>query len=199
LVNQKTGNSAENIEEEVPGTMYDTARDEKVTELEILKQSLEEKKKQADEYYDQLVRLKAEFENFRKRSEREKHNHLLWGKEDILLKQLGLLDVLEQGVQSARTSSNIESIRTGIELIKQEFVKMLSTEGVTEIESLGNKFDPSVHEAVEHVESDQPDGTIIAVLQKGYELNGRVVRPARVKVAKHAEKEPDHNKEKEKK
>lgn len=187
MANHKTEHDTEQAKEEDSQVISDTARDEKVSELAILKQSLEEKQKQAEDYYDQLVRLKAEFENFRKRSEREKQNHLMWGKEDVLLKQIGLLDVLEQAGRSAQTSNNIESIRTGIELITQEFAKMLSSEGVTVIESAGKKFDPSLHEAVEQVASDQPDGTILEALQKGYMLNGRVIRAARVKVAKHTE------------
>jgi molecular chaperone GrpE len=176
--------------------IYDTAREEKVSELGILQQSLEEKKKQADEYYDQLLRLKAEFENYRKRTEKEKQIHLMWGKEGILLKQMGLLDVIEQALHSARTSDNIESIQQGLGLIVNEFSRMLNSEGVTEIESRGKKFDPSLHEAVEQVESDEPDGTITDVLQKGYSMNGRVIRPARVKVAKKAAAEEDKKTEK---
>ena len=177
--------------EENTKTIYDAARDEKMSELEILQQSLEEKKKQTDEYYDQLLRLKAEFDNYRKRTEREKQNHLAWGKEEILLKQVGLMDVLEQACASARTSNNLESIQKGLDLITLEFSRMLSSEGVVETESAGQKFDPCVHEAVEHVESDQPEGTIVEVLQKGYMMNGRVIRPARVKVAKKTEQKED--------
>jgi molecular chaperone GrpE len=164
-----------------------TAREEKLSELEILQQSLEEKKKQADEYYDQLLRLKADFENFRRRTERDKQAHLQWGKEEILLKQIGLLDVLEHALQSARTSTNIESIQKGLELIRQEFAKMIYSEGIAEIESQGKKFDPSVHDAIEQVESDQPEGTVLETVQKGYQLNGRLIRPAKVKVSKKKE------------
>jgi molecular chaperone GrpE len=72
------------------------ARDEKISELEILRQSLEDKKKETETLYDQLLRLKADFENFRKRSEKEKIDYLKWGKERILLKQISIDDVLEQ-------------------------------------------------------------------------------------------------------
>ena len=193
MANHKTNNQAdpksEYIPEEKSEAIDTAAQEEKVPELEILQQSLEEKKHQAADYYDQLVRLKAEFDNFRKRSEREKQNHLVWGKEEILLKQIGLLDVLEQAAHSASSCTNIESIRTGLELITREFAKILSSEGIKEIESMGGKLDPSLHEAVEQSESTEPEGTILGVMQKGYMLNGRVVRPARVKVAKHAVKE----------
>ena len=160
------------------------ARKEKLTELDILKQSLDEKRKQAEEYYDQILRLKADFENFRKRAERDKHNHMLWGKEDILLKQLGILDILEQAQISALVSTNIEAVRKGLELIVKEFLKMISSEGVSEIECLGKKFDPSLEEAVDYVESGDKEGTVLEVLQKGYLSKQKLLRPAKVRVAK---------------
>ena len=163
------------------------AREDKLSELDILKQSLEEKSRAAEDYYNQLLRLKAEFENYRRRAEREKHNHLAWGKEEILLKQVGILDVLEQAAASTQTATNIESIKQGLGLIKQEFVKMLSSEGIAEIDCLNKPFDPSLHEAVEQVESQQPEGTIIEVMQKGYKLKEKMIRPAKVKVAKNVE------------
>ena len=169
------------------------AREDKLSELEILKQSLDEKSKAAEDYYNQLLRLKAEFENFRRRTERDKHNHLAWGKEEILLKQVGILDVLEQAAASTQTTTNIESIKQGLELIKQEFVKMLSSEGIVEIDCLNKPFDPLLHEAVEQVESKEPEGTIIGVMQKGYKMKDRVIRVARVKVAKQIEQKQLQN------
>ncbi|MGA2090084.1 MAG: nucleotide exchange factor GrpE [Endomicrobiales bacterium] len=160
------------------------ARDDKVAELDILRQSLEEHKKQAREYYDQLLRMKAEFDNFRRRTEKERTTHIAWGKEEILRKQVSILDILEQALASTKISSNIESIQQGLEMITQEFVRMLSSEGVKEMQCVGMQFDPTLHEALEQVVSDQPEGTIVSVLQKGYTMNGRVVRPAKVQVAK---------------
>lgn len=166
---------------------YDAAREEKVTELGILQQSLEEKKKQAEDYYDQLLRLRAEFENYRRRAEKDKQNHLIWGKEEILTKQIRLLDVLEQAMQSARSSHNIESIIKGLELITVEFQRMLQSEGIEEIAAGEAVFDPSLHEALERRTCDQPEGSIVGVLQKGYMMNGRVIRPSRVAVASKKE------------
>ncbi|MFH1369310.1 MAG: nucleotide exchange factor GrpE [Elusimicrobiota bacterium] len=168
-------------------SIYEAARDEKMGELEILKQSLEEKKKLAEEYYNQLLRLKADFENFRKRTEKEKQSHLNWGKEEILLKQIDLLDVLDQAVESIKSSDNIESIKQGLTLMQQEFVKMLSSEGVKEVGVSGGRFDPAVYEAIEKVESDQPEDTVVEVVRKGYSFNTRVIRPAKVKVSKQKE------------
>ncbi|MBN1622358.1 MAG: nucleotide exchange factor GrpE [Endomicrobiales bacterium] len=164
--------------------VYETLRNQKVSELDILKQSLEEKKKQAEEYYDQLLRLKAEFENYRQRTEKEKQTHRLWGKEEILLKQIMLLDVIEQAYKSIENNASPESILKGLELIKIEFAKMLTSEGVKEIESLGEKFDPNLHEAVEQIGSEEEEGKVLEVLQKGYIFNKRLIRPAKVKVSK---------------
>jgi molecular chaperone GrpE len=178
-----------NLEDNSAGETVNAAREDKLSELEILQQSVEEKKKEAADYYNQLLRLKAEFENFRRRTEKDKQNHLIWGKEEVLLKQVGLLDVMEQASASIITTSNVESIQKGLELIRQEFVKMLSSEGIAEIACLDKMFDPALAEAVEQVESGRPEGTIIEVMQKGYTLKDRVIRPARVKVAKNKEQQ----------
>jgi len=173
-------------DKETSTNISDAAREEKLTEHEILRQSLEEKIALARDYYDQLLRLKAEFDNFRKRSEKEKQAYMQWGKEEILLKQINVLDVLDQAVKSAKDSNNIESIIKGLGLINGEMSKMLADEGVKEIESVGKKFDPELHYAVEKIESDAEEDTILEVVQKGYMFNSRVIRPAKVKVAKHA-------------
>lgn len=162
----------------------EAARNDKMQELEILQQSLDEKKKLAEDYYNQLLRMKADFENFRKRTDREKQSHLNWGKEEILLKQINLLDVLGQAVETTNNSDNIDSIRKGLALIHQEFVRMLASEGVKEIGAEGEKFDPAAHEAVDNIESALPENTIAEVMQKGYTFNSKVIRPAKVKVSK---------------
>lgn len=161
------------------------ARDAKLSELEILKQSFDDKKKESEDYYDQLVRLKADFENFRRRSEKEKRDYLDWGKEKILLKQISIDDVLQHALKSAKDGNNIESIITGLEMISKEFSKMLKEEGVEEI--VCEKFDPNICEALDYVESDEEEGTVLEVYQKGYKMNGRLVRAAKVKVAKNKE------------
>jgi len=173
-------------EKESSTNVSDAAREQKLTEHEILRQSLEEKIKLAKDYYEQLLRLKAEFENFRKRSEKEKHAFMQWGKEEILLKQISIMDVLDHAARSAKDSNNIESIIKGLELINIEMSKMLADEGVKEIECVGKKFDPEQQEAVEKVESDAEEDTVLEVVQKGYIFNSRVIRPAKVKVANHA-------------
>jgi molecular chaperone GrpE len=176
LTEKKTDTCSEKI--------LETAREEKLSELEILKQSVESAKKEAADYYEQLLRLKAEFENFRKRSEKEKQSFLDYGREKILSKQVAIYDVLEAALKSAKTSNNIESLLTGLELISKEFVKMLQEEGVKEIELKDNKFNPDFCEALDHEECDAENDTILNIYQKGYTLGGKLLRTAKVKVAK---------------
>jgi molecular chaperone GrpE len=165
---------------------YNAARDEKISELEILKQSLDEQKALAQDYYDQLIRLRADFENFRKRSEKEKKDYLDFGKEKILVKQIAIDDVLQHALKSAKTGNNMDSIIVGLDMISKEFAKMLKEEGVEEIQC-GN-FDPNVCEALDYVESDEEDGKVLEVYQKGYKMNGKLIRTAKVKVAKNSKK-----------
>ena len=163
----------------------ESAREEKLSELDILKQSLDEVKKQKEDYYDQLLRLQADFANYRKRSEEEKKKHLEWGKEKILLKQISISDVLEQALGAAKNGGKPEDIIVGLEMINKEFSKMLKEEGVEEIKC--DKFDPSTCEALDTVETDEEkDGKVLAVYQKGYKINGNLMRTAKVKVAKTA-------------
>ncbi|MDR3244200.1 MAG: nucleotide exchange factor GrpE [Elusimicrobiota bacterium] len=163
----------------------DAKEEEKPSELEILKQSLEDKKKESQDYFDQLLILKADFENFRKRSEKEKRDFLEWGKEKILVKQISMNDVLQQALKSAKSGGKVEDIIIGLDMVNKEFDKMLSDEGIEELKI--EKFDPNTCEALDYVESDEEDGTILEFYQKGYQMNGRLIRTAKVKVAKKKE------------
>lgn len=192
----ETEKNEENIAEEAKQeAIEDIAREEKLSELDILKQSVEEKQKLADEYYDQLLRLKADFENFRKRAEKEKQDFLNWGREKILLKQISIYDVFQHAMQSVRSGQNLESIRVGLEMINCEFEKMLKEEGVEKIDCMDKQFDPNFCEALEQVESEDKEGKILGVYQQGYKLNGKLMRPARVKVAKCKEKAKEEQEE----
>lgn len=159
------------------------AQEKKILEVDILRQSVEEQRRLAQNYYDQLLRLKADFENYRKRSEKEKKDYLELGKEKILVKQIYIDDILQQALKSAKTGNNMESIGIGLDMISKEFSKMLHEEGVEEISC--KMFDLNICEALDIVESDQEDGRILEVYQKGYTLNGKLIRPAKVKVAKN--------------
>jgi molecular chaperone GrpE len=155
----------------------------KLAELSILKASLDDAKKQSAEYYDQLLRLKAEFENFRRRSEKEKAEARQYGKQDVLMPLLGLVDVFEQAMSQARTVKEVTAMIQGLEFLYKNFASFLRSEGLEPIELMGKPFDPHLAEAIEQVEVDDAQaGQVIGEIQKGYLFQGRVLRPSRVRV-----------------
>lgn len=173
-------NTADKIEEQ-----ESVALDEKLAELEILRQSLEEKKKQADTYYEQLLRLKAEMENYRKRTEKQLEMQYQLGRETVLVELIKFMDVLEKARNSWQQDHSVDTLKAGMELITQELNSFLESSGLKPIATVKEKFDPCWHEALEQEErEDLPEGEIIRELRRGYTLNGRVIRPAQVVVAK---------------
>jgi molecular chaperone GrpE len=171
-----------------PAAMSDqdvSAVELKTAELDILRQSLDEAKRKSEEYYDQLLRLKAEFENFRKRSEREKADARRWGKEEIVLRLVSLMDVMEQAERAAHQAPDLKAVVFGLDMLYGEFKRLLKEEGLEEVPAaVGDVYNHAVQEAVETVEDDGADGQIRMVLQKGYTFQGLLFRPARVKISK---------------
>jgi molecular chaperone GrpE len=168
----------------------DKAEDKEVTlkESEYLKLKADAEK--AAEFADKILRLQADFENTRKRIEREKQEFVKFANEGIILELLNILDDLERTVNLAEThKENSEVFLKGIEMILAHLYEMLKEYGVKPIESEGKIFDPHCHEALMQVaDQDLPEHTIVEELQKGYKLNDRVIRTAKVKVSKKEEK-----------
>src|SRR5260221_1440983 len=151
--------------------------EEKLSELEILRQSLEGAKQKEKEIYDQLLRLQAEFENFRKRKEMEVSDSRKMGREDILLRLITLSDALIQAEESTKNASDVQSIKHGLAMVHQQFEKFLKEQGLVIIKAVGEKFDPHQHEAImQQVSEDVEEGTILSEIQRGYSLQGHVVR-----------------------
>ena len=194
LAEEKIEEAKENFEK-TEEKVEDIAREEKLSELDILKQSLEEKQKQADEYKADYLRSVAEYQTLRNRIEKEKGEYINYGKSKILERQIGIYDVFEQAMISVRAGQDLKSIKVGLEMIYSEFSKMLKEEGVEKIDCLNKKFDHNVCEALDQVETDEvEEGTVLAVYQNGYKLNGKLMRPARVKVAKAKQEEAEEEK-----
>lgn len=153
----------------------------------ISKKELEELKgkvKLTDDYYDQLLRLKAEFENFKKRMDKEKAEFLNFANQSLIYDLLNIIDNFERAVDAADKTNDHKLLHQGVEMILKDLHNLLKEKGLSKIESLGKPFDPTKHEAVSQVElEEQPDHTIVEELQAGYTINGRVVRPAKVKVS----------------
>lgn len=170
-------------EETEKSNLVDLLVEEKLAEESILKQSLEEKNKTIKELEEKILRIQADFDNFRKRTEKEKEYIKQIGKESIIKKILYLKDALEQAYQFAQNSLP-QDIITGLEILNKEFSLFLKNEGVKEINSIGEKFSPDLHFVVETSETtnNQEDGIIFEEIQKGYLLNDQILRPAKVKI-----------------
>lgn len=133
---------------------------------------------------ERLARLQAEFENFRKRNQREQQEFRDYALTDTLKQLLPILDSLDRAVKTE--SKSVEDFRSGIELIDRQFHDVLTRLGVEPIQAQGQPFDPSLHHAIQMVETtDVPDHHVIDELQRGYRLRERVLRPAMVRVSKN--------------
>jgi molecular chaperone GrpE len=142
-------------------------------------------KKVYDELYDRYRRLQAEFDNFRKRTEREKQELKVFGSERLLQDLLPVMDSLELALRHARETETPPALTEGVSLVQKQFAAVLERHGLTGIEALGTPFDPRYHEALIHLDSpDHDDNTVIEEHQKGYLLGNRTLRPSRVSVSR---------------
>ncbi len=165
-------------------------KEEKIITLkedEYLK--LKEEAEKARELSDKVLRLQADFENTRKRIEREKQDFVKFANEGIILELLNILDDLERSVSLAEThKEDLTAFLKGVEMILAHLYEMLKEYGLKPIEAEGKIFDPHYHEALLQVENKKlPEHTVVEELQKGYLLNERVIRTAKVKVSKKQE------------
>ncbi len=135
--------------------------------------------------YDQLLRRQAEFENFRKRTERDRIETYNRARADIIMELLPVIDNFDRALSSLETSSeDAAGLRHGVELIHKQFKDILTKLGLEPVEAVGCPFDPHVHEAVATESTDQhEENTIIAEFERGYKLGDKLLRPAKVKVA----------------
>lgn len=150
-------------------------------EREALIQQLKDAESKIVEYKDGWARSQAEFQNFRKRVERDNESFKASTKGDIIKKVLPVLDDLERALQNRPAD---DAWASGIELVVRKFQNILDMEGVKRIEAKGAAFDPNFHEAISHEPSDEVEsGHVIEVIQNGYVIGERVIRPALVRVA----------------
>jgi len=140
--------------------------------------------------YEKLIWRQAEFENYRKRVERERAELYQHGRDDVLLQFLPVVDNFERALSSLETSEgDAEALRHGVELIHKQFKDALSKFGLEAVEAVGQTFDPHVHEAVTTEATDKhKENTVIQEFQRGYRIGDRLLRPAKVKVAASPEK-----------
>ena len=142
--------------------------------------------------WDKYVRLQAEFDNYRKRSFKEKAEFIKFANEGLILELLEILDNFERGIKSAELKKDFDLLHQGVDMISRQLHALLEAKGLKKIKCLGEKFDPHKHEAVEVIEAEGTgQDTITEELQAGYVFNDRIIRPARVKVTKDKVSEPD--------
>ena len=192
-VEEKKG-AAEEVEAEVKPEVkaeaeveeQDERAEEGVEEKEEEQESaLEKAKAEAAQHHDRWMRLAAEFENFRKRSSRQFAELVQSANERLVAQLLPVLDNFERALDHQGDEETLESFRKGVEMIFGQLQNVLETEGLKPLDSVGKPFDPDVHDAMMQIESKEHEsGTIVEEVEKGYTLNDRVLRHAKVVVSK---------------
>ena len=140
--------------------------------------------KERDDLYDRLLRKTAEFDNFRKRVERDRKDTIEWAAADVIGDLLSIVDDFDRALE-APAPQEAQSFKAGLELIQRQLAELLKKRGVSTVEALGADFDPHLHQAVAYEEvPGAREGEVVGVMAKGYKLGDRLLRPAMVKVAK---------------
>ena len=136
-------------------------------------------------FQDKYLRLAAEFENYKRRAQRDQNDSIRFGNESLLKNLLPIIDNLERAIQCAKDAGTSGPLLEGVELTHKQFLETVGKVGVRQVSTTGNSFDPAIHQAVTQVESENVEpNTVIEEFQKGYLLHDRILRPAMVSVAK---------------
>lgn len=147
-------------------------------------EELEQLRKQADENYQRYLRTQADFDNFRRRARQEKEDLAKYASQKLVESLVPIIDNFDRAIQSSKETQDFDGLVKGIDMVFRQFEGVLQSEGVKQIESVGQPFNPEFHQAIMQVETDEyEEGIVVEELQKGYMLNDRVIRPAMVKVS----------------
>jgi len=158
--------------------------------------TLESLRAEKDELFAKLQRVSADYANYQKRTPKQISDSIAYEKERIIKTLLPAMDNLEHTLQNAHSSENIDVLVKGIRIIYDQFLDILKSHNVEQIEALGDKFDPAMHQAMtQQSDPEKEENTVLEEFQKGYRLNGRVIRPSKVIVNKLPEKQPDKEQE----
>jgi len=177
----------ENEEEELPGEPSELF-EPPAQEISRLRSELEARTKEAEENHNRFLRACADLDNYRKRSEKEKADAIGFANEAIIEDVLHAVDNFERALEHANGENSVESLREGVKLTLTQMYATLKKYGLQEVKSVGEKFDPALHHAICHEETDSAEPeTVVREFQKGYFLKGRLLRPAMVAVAKKKE------------
>jgi len=162
-------------------------------ELKILREEIAKK----DDFQDNFLRLQAEFDNFKKRSFKEKQEFVKFANEGLILELLGIVDNFERSIRSAEVKKDYDLLHQGVDMISKQLHKLLEEKGLKKISTVGEDFNPHEHEALEVIEDEECKSEkekVVDELQPGYMMNGRIIRPAKVKVVKRKLKENKEDK-----
>jgi molecular chaperone GrpE len=150
---------------------------------------LAEKEKEAAANYDKYLRAIAELDNYKKRAAKEKTEIIKYGKEDVIKDILPFVDSLDRALEHADSTIDIQSFKEGLKLIQDQLLTSLKKHGVDKIECCGKEFDPNFHEALMQVDSEHlEENKVVNEFERGYLLNGRLLRPSKVSVCKKINK-----------
>jgi molecular chaperone GrpE len=182
--------AAQPVEEQAPEKLQEHGtEDEKPAEAQP--DALELAKAEAARMRDQMLRIAADFDNFRKRSRREIDDATRRAREDVLRELLPVFDNLERAVVHADQSADVKSVADGVRMVLRQFQDTTGKMGINRVKTVGETFDPNVHEAIQQLATgEQPPGTVVAEVQAGYTWAERLVRAAMVVVAKAPEPPP---------
>lgn len=170
----------DNVEMKEAGAGDATVGDATAVSPEEFQKAVQER----DEYLDHLRRLQAEFDNYRKRVQKEKGELRDLLIQDLLFQLLDVMEALERALHPDHESSDVELYRKGVEIVYQKFMAVLKDQGLTRIESVGQPFDPFIHEAIMQTETGAvKPGTVVAEISPGYFWKDRLLRPSRVQVS----------------
>lgn len=157
--------------------------EEEKAKIETLAHTLDEEKKRSEEYLTRLMYAQADFENLKKRSDRQLEEVKKYCNERLIVELLEVVDELEMAIKSGRSSKSTDVVIQGVEMTLKKLRKILEKEEVSPIECLGKPFDPSKHNAVAKIEkAGVEDCTVIEEVRKGYTMRERVIRPSIVKI-----------------
>ncbi len=165
---------------------------DKTEEIKRLEKALKTEQARAKEYLDRLKYLQADFENYRKRLEKETQETVQRSNEKLIANLLTMMDDLERALETGKRTENVGALLQGVEMIYKNLCAMLEHEGLRRIDSLGKPFDPNTHEILAKVPAkDCEEGTVVEEVRKGFMFKGKVIRPSVVKIALRKEKEDE--------
>ncbi len=181
-------NKVDKEEVQDEGTVEEIIEESGEEETDDLAGEIESLKKQLDEQKDRYIRQVAEFDNFRKRSQKEREEYIKYANEQLILELIDVWEGLGRGLENAKKSENKDKLIEGIELVYKQFQDVLEKNGLSTINAVGEKFDPYRHEAMMITQTDEcEEDTVLEEFAKGYMLNNNVIRYSKVRVSKNKE------------